>query len=224
MVQKVSKAGSLDESCKQILHASQRELSQVRGSLYRANGGTLPKTILITSARAGEGKTTTAIALSTALAKQQQARTLLVAADNSTSPLQQLFNLDEASGLSEYLEGQEVAPQPSEFDGLDVFPWGTADTDLWERLTDSKLLTRWQTICDQYGLVVIDGPAVLSSPHTQSIHQAMDASLLVVQCEVTKWQVAKVAADRLSLSGGHLLGTVMNQRKYYVPGKLYGKF
>ncbi|MBY6187956.1 CpsD/CapB family tyrosine-protein kinase [Marinobacter hydrocarbonoclasticus] len=219
-----SPSGVLTEEARRILLASQGELAQLRGNLFRNDSGALPESLLVTSARRGEGKTTTAIALAHTLAKHSPSRVLLVSADSSTSPLARLFQLDGEKGLGQFLAGDDQAtPQQTEFERLDVLPWGAGERTLWQQ-DNEQLAERWRQLLDAYEVVVIDGPAVLDTPELLSIHQLAAATLLVLQCEVTKWQVAQVALERLNSAGNHVIGTVMNQRRYYVPGRLYGKF
>lgn len=217
-------SGVLTGEARRILFASQRELSQLRGNLFRNDEGGLPASLLVTSARRGEGKTTTAIALAHTLAQHSNSRVLLVSADPSASPMARLFQLDGQLGLAQYLRGNDqAAPQQTEFDRLDVMPWGEGSRSLWHK-DNEQLSERWAQLLAQYEVVVIDGPAVLDTPETLAIHQLAAATLLVLQCEVTKWQVAQVALERLKSAGDHVIGSVMNQRRYYVPSRLYGKF
>ncbi|MBY6019360.1 tyrosine-protein kinase family protein [Ferrimonas balearica] len=217
-------SGVLTDDARRILFASQRQLAPLRGNLFQPEKGALPDSLLVTSARRGEGKTTTAIALAYALSQHSSSKVLLLSADAATSPLARLFQLDGSKGLGQYLLGDDSAqPHPSEFERLDVMPWGEGPRTLWQQSSES-LKARWQALLAQYEVVVVDGPAVLDTPETQAIHQHVAATLLVLQCEVTKWQVAQVALERLNSAGGHVIGTVMNQRRYYVPGRLYGKF
>ena len=57
-----------------------------------------------------------------------------------------------------------------------------------------------------------DGPALVSQ---------VDGVILVVEAEKTRWQVALSAKEKIIKSGGTILGTVFNKRKYYIPEYIY---
>src|SRR5207253_10666192 len=64
-----------------------------------------PRTMLVTSSQAGEGKTATVVNLALSLA-QQGARVLLVDADMRKPRCHHALGLPEGAGLSEYLLGE----------------------------------------------------------------------------------------------------------------------
>ena len=97
--------------------------------LYQSHGGRPPKTILITSAVPGEGKTSLSGHLAISLTRAGY-RTLLIDADMRAPTNHVLFGLPQGPGLSEVLRG-EVGLAPAvcstPFPGLSVLPAGRWD-------------------------------------------------------------------------------------------------
>jgi Mrp family chromosome partitioning ATPase len=49
----------------------------------------------------------------------------------------------------------------------------------------------------------------------------MDAVILVIEAEKTRWEVARKAKEELEKAGATILGAVLNKRKYYIPRSIY---
>lgn len=158
------------------------------------------KTIAITNQKGGVGKTTTAINLAYYLAKNHNARVLLVDFDpqgNASSGL----NVDKSALRSnENLSGRptmldviagEVAMadviQPTSFKNLDIAPSTSQLADAEVGLSTvnnrfTRLRDALRTVADRYDIVIVDTPPSLSLL-TLNVLATSDSVLLPVQAE-----------------------------------------
>jgi len=209
------------ETLEQILeHAG--SLAGLQGSLLSATKGKAIRSLLVTSGRDQEGKSTVATGLAVALARQANAKVLLVDANFRRPALAGLFGLSAAPGLSEFLTGSpgEQVIQKTNEPRLSLLTTGGSGS-VAELLT--KLPERLNALCDGVDYVVFDGDSTLTSSEAALLAQHVDGVILVAECEQTKWEILALCKEKLSRLGGQVLGVVLNKRQFYIPGALYGK-
>src|SRR5207237_10911327 len=122
-----------------------------------------PRSLLITSTQAGEGKTTIATNLAISLAQLGQ-RVLLVDADLRFPSLQRLFCIRESLGLVSYLTGQQdwrtaVCPSPSP--GLDLLLCGPVPPNPAELLSSKSMGALLGAAKSEYAFVMLDSSPLL---------------------------------------------------------------
>lgn len=198
------------------------DLAAVEGNLIAA-GGQTTRTLMVISGSPGEGRTSAAACLGLALAGA--GRTLLVDAHLRKPDMSSLFTEPGAPGLSEVL-----------LDGLDVasalYPTADAETlfilPAGQRLTSPSALFRSPAffhliaaLRQDWDYVMCDTPPFLVESDASLMAGQFDAAVLVVSCEDTRWEVARLVAERLDVAGGRLIGAVLNRRRYYIPGAIY---
>jgi tyrosine-protein kinase Etk/Wzc len=154
----------------------------LRTRLFLRRSTAAPSTIVIISAVAGEGKSTSAANLAVALA-QQGSRTLLIDGDLRKGRQHDLFAFAQSPGLAEFLRGERplagLVHSLQLTDGiLDVLPAGRYPPNPAELIGGAGLasaLAHWQ---ESYEHIVVDTPplslaadaAVLCSyPHTSAL-------------------------------------------------------
>lgn len=71
----------------------------------------------------------------------------------------------------------------------------------------------------RFTLVIVDSPPVLASEQTAAFCAAADCVVLVVEAERTRVEDLERARTTLEQLGGHVLGTVLNKRRYRFTGK-----
>ena len=79
------------------------------------------------------------------------------------------------------------------------------------------------TLKSHFGLVLIDGPAVLQTSAALNMATEADGVLLVVEAGRTRRQVVELALDQLREAGANIIGVVMNKRRFFIPNWLYRK-
>ncbi len=197
-------------------------LSSLQGSLLSAANGKSIQSMLVTSGRDSEGKSTVAIGLATALVRQANAKVLLVDANFRRPALAELFGLSVAPGLTEFLSGspEEQVIQKTDEPRLSLLTAGSGGS-IAELL--SKLPERLSALCGGFDYVIFDGDSTLTSSEAVLLARHVDGIVLVAECEQTKREILSLCKKKLIRLGGQVLGVVLNKRQFYIPGALYGK-
>lgn len=208
-----------------IRAANRAELLRLEGSLASAARGREIRTLYVTSARPGEGKTTTAASIAYGLSSSHQGEVVLVEANMRAPIFGELYDIpQDAPGLTDYLSGdadlgsvlqlREEAGVPAVIPCGSGSPSGTGTAELREHLGELR---------ERFGYVIFDGDAVFSSSAPAMQAPVFDGVALVVECGETKWEVVNLAHRTLADAGASVLGVVMNKREYPIPAGLYQK-
>ena len=179
-----------------------------------------PRSILITSAIPGEGKSTVALNLALSFAQETNLRTILVEADLRKASI---FPELPSEGLSHYLANQtswEEVLIHFEAQNLFVIPAGKPSPNAPQLLGTSKMsdllknLLQWGR--DTY--VVIDAPPILVTSEPLILSKWVDAVLLVVMSDVTPRNSVRKAME--TIGEEKIIGIIFNQMNLK-PSKLY---
>ncbi len=171
-------------------------------------------TLLVTSAKAGEGKSTTALNLAATCARAGE-RTLLVDVDLRRPSLADVFGDDEspAYGLVDVLKGTlpwQRTVVRSDLPNLDFLPTGdTLDIPI-EILGTLELRQLLIGLSNHYDRVILDGPAVLGLADCRMLGRVVDAAVLVVRSGTHEMRPLQRAKAMLEQSGVVLAGVVFN--------------
>lgn len=178
-------------------------------------GGNTGRTVLFTSARAGEGKSFCAINHATALAMQGH-RTLLLDADLRNPGVSRDFigNPSGESGLGGFLAGRIEAANAcyaTSLPNLYILSSGPMRSDAAELLAGTRFPSLLEDAFRWFDRVVIDAPPVLSVSDALSVSRYADRCCLVVREGGSDRRDLKRAADLIRSSGGNLVGFVWNE-------------
>jgi len=181
----------------------------LRTAVLFRNGGPLPCSILVSSCRAGEGKTTVSVNLAMSLAKLGS-RVLLIDGDLRRPAVHLALGLPSGPGLVNYLS-QAVdwkrLVQVDVVDGLDVLRSGGAAShagDLLAGLRMGLLLREAETI---YDYVIVDAPALfINAPDATLLSREVDGVVVVVRSGSTP----RALVDRIPQEVPNLMGLVVN--------------
>ncbi len=80
----------------------------------------------------------------------------------------------------------------------------------------------FSTLRNFYDVIIVHSEGSLKSGVAASLAPLTDGTLLVIQAERTRTPVAKELVETIRNSGGEIIGSVMSNRKYYIPQWLYG--
>ncbi|WP_319801613.1 CpsD/CapB family tyrosine-protein kinase [Bhargavaea beijingensis] len=174
------------------------------------------KTILVTSALPGDGKSTISANLATLFA-QDGKRVLFIDADMRKPTVQYTFSLTNAAGLSTVLTQQKLAGEvirESEISpNLHIMTSGPIPPNPAELLGSRSMAVLMNEMAQQYDLIVFDAPPVLSVTDAQLLANKVDGTLLVVNTGVTEKENIEKAKDLLGNAQARILGAVMNNFK-----------
>jgi Mrp family chromosome partitioning ATPase len=180
----------------------------------------------VTSAIAGEGKTTIASGLAAALAEDAALRgfgrepdtTLLVECNGGATPQDARLGLHPGPGLIEVLRGEcelEDAIQETPIERLAIMPLGEPAPNFPLAIRTAALPEVISQLRLQFGLIVLDMPAVLNTTDTQVLARLADQIVLVVRAGVTPAKLVRQAIDELGEE--KVLGVVLNDSRPDLP-------
>ena len=89
------------------------------------------------------------------------------------------------------------------------------------RLHSPRLGEVLQHLRQRHDLIVIDSPPANKSLDGVAISHHADGVVLVVEAEKTRSSAVRKLQERITKSGGHILGMVLNKRHYYIPAFIY---
>ena len=198
----------------------------LRTNIQRSGRVRSIKSILVTSAGKGEGRTQTVANLAVITSAIEGHRTLLIDADLRKPELHKIFQVAQSPGLSNFLQGavelNEVI-QPTLIGNLKVIPSGDLLRSAAELFHSPRLKGMMETLTSQYDMVFFDSPPVIPFTDSAVLSSHVDGIILVVKARGTRKEVAGRAKDLLNKSDEKLLGVVFNQVEYVIPQPLYQK-
>ncbi|MHB8474457.1 MAG: GumC family protein [Gammaproteobacteria bacterium] len=195
----------------------------VRTALQFSTDRGVPKTLLLTSPNAGEGKTTSALTLArnfTRLGKH----VLLIEGDLRNPSLNKILCLPAQAGLSNLLAGAATlaqAVQKSDDERLDVILAGPLPPSPTELLAGSKLVSLLLTGAEKYDQIIIDAPPVLEIADAPILASIAEGTLLVIKSGSTRISSAQSAIKRLKAARGRLIGCLLTQYDAKASGYAY---
>ena len=200
-------------------------VAQVWGSLFLSPDRASTKTIMVTSAESGEGVTQIAAALALMGVGSDDGRRIALVDFNVRSPgLSKMFGEEESPGVVEVVAGQvglDAALVEAGSPWLNLLPAGHATESLMPLLRSDRLGGLIQELAEQHDHVIIDAPAINRSATAQLLAGLTDGVITVVKTGVTRREAVAEAKKRVELAGGKILGMVLNQRSFPIPGFLY---
>jgi capsular exopolysaccharide synthesis family protein len=170
------------------------------------------KTVVMTSASAEEGKSTTACNLAITLA-QAGVRTILVEADLRRPRIADYMGLEGAVGLTSVLTGLtslDEALQPWGRNAMWVLASGPLPPNPSEILGSHQMSELLKTLEDRADVIVLDSPPLLPVTDAAVLARHADGAVLVVRHGKTRREQVTRALEALQGVDARLLGTVLN--------------
>ncbi len=169
------------------------------------------RTIAITSALPGEGKTTASINLALVSAMAVGRRVLLVDCDLRRPKVHTALGLRPEVGLAEVLVDQATAERAIckvEGSALEVLPVRGTPSNPAELLASPRMRSLVEELARGYDLVIFDTPPTLSLPDAKVVSELVDGVVLVVRADQTPEDDVQATLDVLDRR--RLLGVVLN--------------
>jgi capsular exopolysaccharide synthesis family protein len=199
----------------------------LRANLLAAARDAKARTILVTSALEGEGKTTTAVNLAVALAQVGKS-VVLISADLRFPRVHVLLGIGNERGLGQVLQGSielRDALVETPIPNLKVLPTGpvTADDEPVELLQSDRMVDVIRG-CRQADVVLVDAPPIGPVADALMLVDLLDGVILVADAqEGTRARVAE-ARHQLAQVGGTILGGVLNRIPESMTQPTYGSY
>lgn len=170
-----------------------------------------PLVLGVTSSVRGEGRSTVALGLASAISMQIPAPVLLVEADIVQPNLAKDLKL-ENQGLCEYLRDElplEDAIHPQALSELSIMLAGDANNQPLRTLRSGKLNLLFEELVQEYAVVVVDLPPLAMTAESSRLISQLDHVLMVVQAGATPSRLVKAALDLVPEE--KRTGVVLNQ-------------
>lgn len=173
------------------------------------------RSILVTSAGPGEGKSTTVANLAIVFA-QQGKKVLLIDGDLRKPTVHYIFNVVNNVGLTNVLTKQlefDAAIADTDQQNLYVLSSGPVPPNPAELLGSNTMIDLIDKACEEFDIVLIDTPPILAVTDAHILANVCDGTLLVVSSGKTVQESALKAKEVLRSSSTKLLGAVLNDKK-----------
>ena len=206
-------------------------LRNIRTNISFRLKGKDDKSLVISSANPGEGKTIFAINMAILFASMGK-KTGLIDADMRKPRIDKLVNIDRTPGLSDALIGEvqlsSIIKQVL-LPNLYVIPAGTLPPNPAELLTSDRMDEFQQKFNKTFDIIIYDSPPMMSVTDSLILSKAAGNTVLIIKGGETERKSVKHAVRQLEELDAKILGTVLNEvamatARYYGKFGKYGKY
>ncbi|ADH90500.1 capsular exopolysaccharide family [Ancylobacter novellus DSM 506] len=188
----------------------------------------LPRTIVVTSAQATEGKSSTAIAVARHFAVTGK-RVLIIDADLRRPSLHTKLGHDNAVGLTNCLTGMATlhdVVQPTDIPNLWFLASGPLPPNAADILGGTHVFSLISVGLEMYDLIIFDSPPMLGLADAQLLGAAASATIFVVGAGDARRGMLRGALRRLQMARAMTIGLVLtkfdSRQSSYGYGHAYG--
>jgi capsular exopolysaccharide synthesis family protein len=171
------------------------------------------KSILITSATPGEGKSTAIIHLGIAHAEQGK-RTLIIDADLRRPSIHKKLGISGTLGLSNILLGEfqwrEMLVKMEQWPNLDVIPAGMVSRRASD-LVGSMMFDILHETSREYDLIIVDAPPLLGFAEAMQVSKAVDGVVVMARAGQTSKRAVATVLATLKRLRANVVGLVLNE-------------
>lgn len=180
------------------------------------------KTIMITSAKQDEGKTTTICNLVMVMTELKK-KILLIDLDFRKPAVHKTFKISNKQGLTDILINKDDYKSylHNVYQGLDILTTGMIPANPTEIINSKALKELIKEMSKSYDYIFIDAPPVMLVSDPITISTYTDAVILAIEHGKTEKELAKKAVESLKQVNANIIGAVLNnipvskQSNYY---------
>lgn len=200
--------------------------NSLRSSLFYATSEGLPGILLVTSAQASEGKTTSSLALARSMALAGK-KALLIDADLRRPSVHRLNGADNSRGLTTLLTSREPAHsviEASDHENLSIIVSGPTPPSPTELLSSARMAAILEELVPHYDVIIIDSAPVLGLADAPVLSAIADGVILIVEADRGRRGPLKAAIRRLKAMNPLLLGAVLTKFDAASAGNRYSDY
>jgi protein-tyrosine kinase len=200
----------------------------LRTRILHPFAGKPPRSLLVTSASPGEGKSFICANLGISLAQGIDNYCLLVDGDLRRPAQHVFFGLNNTAGLSDYLQHKKSLPEllvPSGVEKLSILPAGPRSVNPAELLGSAAMTNLVDELSMRYEdrIVLLDSPPLHAASETAVLAQHVDGVILVVRYGASRREYVKTLAD--TIGRDKILGVVFNAyQSTMLDSKVFGYY
>lgn len=218
--------GDPEQSLDDPKSAISEAVNSLRSSLLYSTPEGLPRTILVTSAQASEGKTTTSHAVASGLSRMGR-RVLLIDADMRRPAVHRRAGLENGRGLSTLLtshDALETAVVASPDKNLALLPAGPIPPSPTELISTARIEEILDEAASKYDVVVVDSPPVLGLADSPLLSALVGGVVFVVEADRSRHGALKASLRRLRAMRPQILGAVLTKFDPLKVGNRYSEY
>jgi succinoglycan biosynthesis transport protein ExoP len=170
----------------------------------------MPKVLLVTSTRSGEGKSSSALAIAQNFARRDR-RVLLIDSDLRKPAFKAA---SDRVGLSKLLTTDDRVEDhiaETQHRNLWLLPSGPLPPNPADLLSTGRIRKIIGEVKEAFDLVVIDGPPSLGLADAPLLAAAAGSTLFVIEAGKTRTRVAIEALNRLETTGTRIVGAALTE-------------
>ena len=182
--------------------------------------------LIVASASAGEGKTTT-VANFGVVNAQSGLRVCVIDADLRRPALHRIFGLPNQRGLTTaLLEDQPIVTlvQPTRIPNLSVLTSGPSAPNPAELVGSKRMRQLLEAATTDFDLLVCDTPPIVAVSDAVSLAAQCDGVIFVVKTGAVQHQVIKRTMAQIEAVKGRILGVVLNSYNFRRDGYYYDHY
>ena len=211
------------EELKDVSSVATEAYSAVLAALRFSTEQGAPKTLLLTSTMASEGKSSSALALAQNYARRGE-RVLLIDADLRRPVFKAQSNRHGLTKLLTNDESIRLHVLDTQYDQLYLLPCGPTPPNPADLLATPRFEAVLREAVQQFDRVIIDGPPVLGLADATLLATVVGSVLMVVESGKTRTRAARDALERLRLGGAHVVGAVLTKSVEEVGAYGYNRY
>lgn len=193
------------------------QFRRLRTYIIRPGMENSPKTILVTSTMAGEGKSLVSINLAITIATELHSHALIVDCDLRNPTLSRWFGFQEVKGLSDYLTGEASLPDllvKTSLDKLSILPGGALQDNPTELIGSNKMKSLVADLKARYAdrYIILDSSPLLATTEPSVLNEMVDGILLVIKSGDTPRESIQQALKLLDKK--KIIGVVLNNMEF----------
>lgn len=176
-----------------------------------------PRTILVTSAMEGEGKSLTAINLAIIIAVELNSNALIVDCDLRNPSLSRWFGFQGKKGLSDYLLGEAELPDllvKTSVDKLSILPGGSFQENPVELIGSNRMKSLIGDLKMRYDdrYIILDASPLLATTEPSVLNDMVDGILFVIKSGDTPRESIQQALKLVNKQ--KIIGVVLNKLEF----------
>jgi len=222
IVPMLQKGASVEQDISDVRSQISEAYQSVRTALQFSTEHGVPKSLLVTSTRAAEGKSSSALAIAHSMANLGST-VLLIDADLRKPTFR--GPSASAGGLSSLLAGAEDVQgsiHPTEHDSLFLLPAGKIPPNPAELLAAGRFQWLLEQVTQMFDHVVVDGPPVLGLADAPLLASYCEGTVMVIEAGKIRRVAALNSIERLRAADARIMGAILTKFSATRSGYGYG--
>lgn len=173
----------------------------------------VPRSLMVTSTRAAEGKSTSATALARSIGRTGRS-VVLIDSDMRSPSLHGFFNTDHDRGLSNYLAGErDLDPllRDTEWSNVKLITSGPQPPNTAELLSGPRMRELISALTARFDHVVVDAPPLLGLADAPLTSEVVEGVVFIVSASGPSTRLVRSALERLRSVNAHIFGVVLTK-------------